>query len=127
MSFRIAESVARMDAARALVYAAGRMVDAGQDARRLVSEAKKVATEAAWSTVNDAMQVLGGIGYTDVFPVERMLRDLRLALIWTGTNEIMNLLVQHEYAKELLGAPGRSRDIEGDATHAEACDEKVYE
>ena len=127
VSFRIAESVARMDAARALVYAAGRMVDAGQDARRLVSEAKKVATEAAWSTVNDAMQVLGGIGYTDVFPVERMLRDLRLALIWTGTNEIMNLLVQHEYAKELLGAPGRSRDIEGDATHAEACDEKVYE
>jgi len=127
VSFRIAESVARMDAARALVYAAGRMVDAGLDARRLVSEAKKVATEAAWATVNDAMQVMGGIGYTQVFPVERMLRDLRLALIWTGTNEIMNLLVQHEYAKELLGAPGRSRDIEADATHAEAEEEKVYE
>ncbi len=127
VSFRIAESVARMDAARALVYAAGCMVDANLDARRLVSEAKKVATEAAWATVNDAMQVMGGIGYTDVFPVERMLRDLRLALIWTGTNQIMNLLVQHEYAKELLGAPGRSRDIEADATHAEAEEEKVFE
>ena len=127
VSFRIAESVARLDAARALVYAAGRTVDAGLDGRRLVSEAKKVATEAAWATVNDAMQVMGGIGYTQVFPVERMLRDLRLALIWTGTNEIMNLLVQHEYAKELLGAPGRSRDIEADATHAEAEEEKVYE
>ncbi len=127
VSFRIAESVARMDAARALVYAAGRTVDAGQDARRLVSEAKKVATEAAWATVNDAMQVMGGIGYTDVFPVERMLRDLRLALIWTGTNEIMNLLVQHEYAKELLGTRRRSRNIEADASHAEAEEEKVYE
>ena len=127
VSFRIAESVARMDAARALVYTAGRMVDAGLDARRLVSEAKKVATEAAWATVNDAMQVMGGIGYTEVFPVERMLRDVRLALIWTGTNEIMNLLVQHEYAKELLGAPGRTRAIEADATHAEATEEIVYE
>ena len=127
VSFRIAESVARLDAARALVYAAGCTVDAGLDGRRLVSEAKKVATEAAWATVNDAMQVMGGIGYTQVFPVERMLRDLRLALIWTGTNEIMNLLVQHEYAKELLGAPGLARNIEADATHAEAEDEKVFE
>ena len=127
VSFRIAESAARMDAARALVFAAGRTVDAGLDARRLVSEAKKVATEAAWATVNDAMQVMGGIGYTEVFPVERMLRDLRLALIWTGTNEVMNLLVQHEYAKELLGAAGKSRDIEADATHAEAEEEKVFE
>lgn len=127
VSFRIAESVARLDAARALCFVAGRMADAGLDARRLVSEAKKVSTEAAWATVNDAMQVMGGIGYTDVFPVERMLRDVRLALIWTGTNEVMNLLVQHEYARELLGKPSKVRDVELDATHADAAEEKVYE
>jgi alkylation response protein AidB-like acyl-CoA dehydrogenase len=45
-------------------------------ALRLVSEAKKMATAASWATVNDAMQVMGGIGYTEVFPVERMLPDL---------------------------------------------------
>jgi acyl-CoA dehydrogenase len=127
VSFRIAESAARTDAARALCYVAGRTVDAGLDGRRLVSEAKKVATEAAWATVNDAMQIMGGIGYTDVFPVERMLRDVRLAMIWTGTNEIMNLLVQHEYAKELMARSSTVRDVERDATHADAVDEKVYE
>jgi hypothetical protein len=127
VSFRIAESAARTDAARALCFVAGRTVDAGLDARRLVSEAKKVATEAAWATVNDAMQVMGGIGYTEVFPVERMLRDVRLALIWTGTNEIMNLLVQHEYAKELLGRKAKVRDVELDARRCDAEDEKVYE
>jgi alkylation response protein AidB-like acyl-CoA dehydrogenase len=127
VSFRIAESVARLDAARALAWVAGRTVDAGLDARRLVSEAKKVATEAAWATVNDAMQILGGIGYTNVFPVERLMRDGRLALIWTGTNEIMNLLIQHEYAKELLERPAASRNIEQDAIAADADEEKVYE
>jgi hypothetical protein len=127
VSFRIAESATRMDAARALCFAAGKTVESGHDARRLVSEAKKVATEAAWATVNDAMQIMGGIGYTHVFPVERMLRDVRLALIWTGTNEIMNLLVQHEYAKELLGRSYKVRDVEMDAIAAEAAEEKIYE
>jgi acyl-CoA dehydrogenase len=127
VSFRIAESATRIDAARALCFAAGRTVDAGLDARRLVSEAKKVSTEAAWDTVNDAMQIMGGIGYTHVFPVERMMRDVRLALIWTGTNEIMNLLVQHEYAKELLGRSYKVRDVELDALAADAIDEKIYE
>lgn len=42
------------------------------------------------------MQIVGGIGYTNVFPIERMLRDARLATIWTGTSEIMNLIIQHE-------------------------------
>jgi hypothetical protein len=127
VSFRIAESAARLDAARALAFVAGRTVDAGLDGRRLVSEAKKVGTEAAWATVNDAMQILGGIGYTSVFPVERMLRDLRLSMIWTGTNEIMNLLVHHEYTKELLGSRVAVRDVERDATDADATEEKVYE
>lgn len=42
------------------------------------------------------MQILGGIGYTQVYPVERMLRDIGLGIIWTGSNEIMKLLIQHE-------------------------------
>ena len=93
----------------------------------MVSESKKFATEMAWKVVNDAMQVLGGIGYTDVFPVERLLRDTRLIMIWTGTNEIMDLVIQHEFYKEFSKAGIQGRDLEADATNAEAPDEKIYE
>lgn len=127
VSFKVADSLTALDAARALALAAGRVADSAVDPRRLVSEAKKAATEAGWQAVNDAMQILGGIGYTDVFPVERMLRDMRLAMIWTGTNEIMNLLIQHEYYRELLATGRGRRDPEADAGSAAAEAEKVYE
>ncbi len=126
VSFKIADSIALLDAARALAYVAARQIDAGLDARRLVSETKKTATEAAWTIVNHAMQVLGGIGYTDVYPIERLLRDVRLMMIWTGSNEIMNLLIQHEYYREVLERAPEVRDVEQDA-NAEAAAEKVYE
>ncbi len=130
VSFQIADSLARLDAARALVHYTARAIDAGDApgrVRRLVSESKKVATETAWHVVNAAMQVMGGIAYTNVYPIERLLRDARLMMIWTGTNEIMNLVIQHEYYKELLGAPSPARDVEMDAVNAEAEGEKVYE
>ena len=129
VSFKVADSVTLLDAARGLLYGAARSVDADDDprrSRRLVSEAKKFATDSAWKVVNHAMQIMGGIGYTDVYPIERLLRDTRLIMIWTGTNEVMDLIIQHEYYKELLpGRPG-VRDVELDAPQAEA-DEKVYE
>jgi hypothetical protein len=73
------------------------------------------------------MQIMGGIGYTDVYPIERLLRDVRLITIWTGTNEIMNLIIQHEYYKELLSQPPAGRDLEADAPAADQEEEKVYE
>ncbi len=130
VSFQIAESITRLDAARALTYETACAIDAGDDprrVRRLVSESKKCATTMAWDVVNAAMQVMGGIGYTNVYPIERLLRDARLMMIWTGTNEIMNLVIQHEYYKELLAAPTVARDVELDAENAEAEGEKVYE
>ncbi|RLD96466.1 MAG: acyl-CoA dehydrogenase, partial [Aquificota bacterium] len=74
VSFKVADAMMDLDAARGLVYLAAKMADSGQDARRLVSEAKRFSTEMAWRVVNHAMQILGGIGYTQVFPVERLLR-----------------------------------------------------
>jgi alkylation response protein AidB-like acyl-CoA dehydrogenase len=130
VSFKVADSVTLLDAARGLVYGAARSVDSDDDprrSRRLVSEAKKFATDACWQVVNHAMQILGGIGYTDVYPIERMLRDTRLIMIWTGTNEVMDLIIQHEYYKELLGSPEVTRDAEQDAPEAEQAEEKVYE
>ena len=115
-------------AARALTLSAGSAAQARlPSARRLVSEAKRFATETAWEVVNLAMQIVGGIGYTNVFPIERLLRDTRLTQIWTGTNEIMNLLIQHEYYREVLGDPNLGRQVEADAAEADAADEKVYE
>jgi alkylation response protein AidB-like acyl-CoA dehydrogenase len=130
VSFKVAESLTRLDAARALVAATARLIDAGDDpgrVRRYVSESKKFATEAAWDVINHAMQILGGIGYTNVYPVERMLRDSRLMMIWTGTNEIMNLVIQHEFYREFLHAQPSGRPSEGDAAEAEREEEKVFD
>lgn len=130
VNFKVAESLTRLDAARALVRETARIVDSLGNSgyvRRMVSESKKFATETAWSVVNDAMQIMGGIGYTNVYPIERLLRDARLMIIWTGTNEIMNLVIQHEYYRELLASAPAARDVEADAPNAEAEGEKVYE
>jgi len=126
ISFMIADGITKLDAARALVNMAARAVDAGaSNMRRLVSEAKKFATDAAWEIANIAMQVMGGIGYTDVYPIEKAVRDIRLTQIWTGTNEIMNLLVQHEYYGEVLADKSDCRNVEDDAMNANDT-EKVY-
>ncbi len=116
VSFTVADAITELDAARALTYMAARSVDEkAPNARRLVSEAKRHATEMAWNVVNQAMQVMGGIGYTGVYPVERALRDTRLGLIWTGTSEIMNLMIQHEYYSEVLDGTYERRKMEQDA------------
>ena len=116
VSFNIADSITQLDAARALTYMAAQAVDANApNSRRLVSEAKRFATESAWKVVNNAMQVMGGIGYTQVYPIERALRDTRLSLIWTGTSEIMNLMIQHEYFQEVLSDTYDRRKMEQDA------------
>jgi alkylation response protein AidB-like acyl-CoA dehydrogenase len=118
VSFLVADSITQLDAARGLTYLAARAVDdKDPNVRRIVSEAKRFATEAAWNVVNNAMQIMGGIGYTDVYPIERALRDTRLALIWTGTSQIMNLLIQHEYYDQVLNQPYDRRKLEQDAMH----------
>lgn len=129
VSFKIADSITKLDAGRALAQTAARAADEGVDPRQIVSEAKDYCTQVAWEVVNKAMQILGGIGYTQVFPVERLMRDIRLGKIWTGSNEIMKLLVQHEAYKdfeEQLGT-GKDRDLEQDAIEVEKAAEKVYD
>lgn len=129
VSFKISESLTLLDAARALNHAVGVTIESGASAgvvRRLVSEAKKFSTETAWKVVNHAMQILGGIGYTDIYPVERLLRDVRLITIWTGANEIMDLVIQHEFYKEFLAEKPRGRNVEADTVGADFPEEKVY-
>ena len=121
----VAESVTLLDAARGIVYAAAKTVDSGLPHRRMVSEAKKFATDAAWEISNMSLRIMGGIGYTTVYPVERLVRDARLIQIWTGTNEVMSQIIQHEYYQELLNLPP-GRDLEKDAYDAEGESEKCF-
>jgi alkylation response protein AidB-like acyl-CoA dehydrogenase len=128
VSFMVADAITQLDAARAIIYMAARAVDVdAPNRRRLVSEAKKFATDTAWQVSNLAMQIMGGIGYTDIYPIERMVRDYRLTQIWTGTNEIMNLLIQHEYYDEVLEDKRPGRDVEQDAISSDAEAEKVFD
>jgi alkylation response protein AidB-like acyl-CoA dehydrogenase len=131
VSFQIAEAAMLLDAARAMVYTTSRAVDADvpmPHARRLVSETKKFVTESCQKVAHNAMQVMGGIGYTDVFPVERIVRDLRLASIWTGTNEVMAAITASEWYREhregRSGAPERAHV--DDAASADAAGERDY-
>jgi len=130
VNFKIAESLIKLEAMMSLIYVTAKAIDSGVPhgrMRRMVSESKKFATEAAWEIANNAMQVMGGIAYTNVYPIERFVRDCRLLSIWTGTNEIMNLIIQHEYYKELQMEVKGKRNVEMDAPEAFNEEEKVYE
>ncbi|TFF93710.1 MAG: acyl-CoA dehydrogenase, partial [Promethearchaeota archaeon] len=129
VSFNIADSITLLDAARSIVLNTARTIDAGAPPalqRRLVSESKKFSTKSCWDVINKSMQVMGGIGYTTVYPIERILRDSRIGEIWTGTTEIMNLIIQHEYYKDILSEKWLGRDIEKDAIDSDAEEEKHF-
>lgn len=136
VSFKIAESLTALSNSAALVYEASKAADALEAkrvsmayARKLISMAKLNSTEAMWQTVNSAMQIMGGIGYTTVYPLERLLRDARLGLIWTGSSEVMKMIIQHEYVKE-ISKPEYWTDrriVEQDALDFKLVEEKVYE
>ncbi len=132
VSFQVAEAATLLDAARAMCHATAVAVDKGASdgrVRRMVSETKKFVTESCQKAAHHAMQVMGGIGYTNIFPVERIVRDLRLASIWTGTNEVMAMIIASEWYQEYhrRKQTGQERDVELDAAQADAADEKIYE
>ncbi len=135
ISFKLAESIALLQSASSMVFVASKAADQLERGkadlayvRKLVSIAKLQSTEAMWKIVNDSMQMLGGIGYTTVYPVERLLRDSRLGLIWTGSSEVMKLIIQHEFIKEFTDKNygTTKREIEKDALDFRLEDEKVY-
>ncbi len=132
VSFQIAEASMLIDASRSFVYTTCKTVDSNADLaikRRLISEANKFVTESCQKVAHNAMQVMGGIGYTNVYSIERIARDLRLATIWTGTNEVKSMIIAHELYQELSKAKQAEpiRDYEMDAEEADAIDEKIYE
>jgi butyryl-CoA dehydrogenase len=133
VGFKVADCALMLDAARSMVYTTSLAIDSGKThpgrVRRMVSQSKKFVTEAAWEIANNCMQAVGGIGYTSVFPLERIVRDIRLSMIWVGTNEIMQMIIQNEWYKEYDKVLSKEpvRDVENDAANAHESEEKVYE
>ena len=89
----LAEMRVQTDAARMLVYRAGALKDAGKPNATETSIAKLYATEAAVSCANTAIQVHGGSGYVDDYPVERYFRDVRVTTLYEGTSQIQQLII----------------------------------
>jgi alkylation response protein AidB-like acyl-CoA dehydrogenase len=102
VSFLLAEMASRVESARATYLAAARRCDAGLPFTRASAIAKLVATEAAMRVTTDAVQVLGGAGYTVDHPVERYMREAKVTEIFEGTSQIQKLVIGR---KLLTGKP----------------------
>src|SRR5690606_63060 len=93
LGFLLADMAAAVDSARATYLDAARRRDAGLPYSRQASVAKLVATDAAMKVTTDAVQVFGGYGYTQDFPVERYMREAKVMQIFEGTNQIQRLVI----------------------------------
>ena len=97
----LADMATQLEAARALVYAAARHIDAHSKKISKVSAMSKVfATDMAMKVTTDAVQVLGGYGYMKEYPVEKMMRDAKILQIYEGTNQIQRNVIGQELNKE---------------------------
>ena len=99
LGFVLADMAAAVDSARATYLDAARRRDAGRPYSRHASVAKLVATDAAMKVTTDAVQVLGGYGYTRDFPLERYMREAKIMQIFEGTNQIQRLVISRQLAR----------------------------
>ena len=93
LEFLLADMAAAVESARATYLHAARLRDRGRPFRQQASIAKLIATDAAMKVTTDAVQVLGGAGYTRDFPVERYMREAKVLQIFEGTNQIQRLVI----------------------------------
>ena len=105
VNFKIADMAVKIHAARLMLLRTARMIDRGMKVSKESAMTKLFLSEAAFEVSNMALQILGGIGYTKKYPVERFVRDLRISMIGAGSSEIMRFLIQREVYKELLKKP----------------------
>jgi alkylation response protein AidB-like acyl-CoA dehydrogenase len=99
LGFVLADMAAAVESARATVLEAARRRDRGLPFSRQASIAKLIATDAAMSVTTDAVQVLGGYGYTKDFPVERYMREAKVMQIFEGTNQIQRMVIARSLAR----------------------------
>jgi alkylation response protein AidB-like acyl-CoA dehydrogenase len=93
ISFLLADLAAAVESSRATYLYAARLRDAGRPFSRAAAVAKLVATDSAMRVTTDAVQILGGYGYTKDFPLERYLREAKVTQIFEGTNQVQRLVI----------------------------------
>jgi alkylation response protein AidB-like acyl-CoA dehydrogenase len=103
LAFVLADMAAAVESARATVLAAARRRDQGLPFSREASIAKLVATDNAMKVTTDAVQVLGGYGYTRDFPVERYMREAKVMQIFEGTNQIQRMVIARHLERDTRG------------------------
>jgi alkylation response protein AidB-like acyl-CoA dehydrogenase len=99
----LADMETKCEAARGLLYKVGQMIDegdSGPELTKLSAMAKLYCTDVAMEVTTDAVQVLGGYGYIQEYPLERMMRDAKITQIYEGTNQIQRLVIAREMLKE---------------------------
>jgi alkylation response protein AidB-like acyl-CoA dehydrogenase len=100
LQFMLADMATAVAAARALYLAAARRKDAGQPYGQQAAMAKLLATDTAMRVTTDAVQVLGGYGYVEDFPAERLMREAKVLQIVEGTNQVQRMVIGRELARQ---------------------------
>jgi alkylation response protein AidB-like acyl-CoA dehydrogenase len=99
----LADMETKCEAARGLLYKVGMMIDEGapdDELTKISAMAKVYCTDVAMEVTTDAVQILGGYGYMQEYPLERMMRDAKITQIYEGTNEIQRLVIARQMLKE---------------------------
>ncbi|HEY3563459.1 MAG TPA: acyl-CoA dehydrogenase family protein [Casimicrobiaceae bacterium] len=99
VSFRLADMATQVDVARQMVWHAAALRDAGEPCLKEAAMAKLFASEMAERVVSEALQIHGGYGYVEDFPVERIYRDVRVCRIYEGTSDVQRMLIAREVLK----------------------------
>jgi len=103
IQFMLADMATQIEAARALIYAAARMVDSGsKDISKASAMSKLFASDVAMKVTVDAVQIFGGYGYMRDYPVEKYMRDAKITQIYEGTNQIQRNVIALQLIKENL-------------------------
>lgn len=100
LQFMLSDMATDTEASRLLVHTAAASLDSGEPNSKLCSMAKLKATDTAMKVTTDAVQVLGGVGYTAEYPVERFMRDAKVLQIVEGTNQIQRMVIARHLKKE---------------------------
>ena len=99
--FMLADMATDLEASRALLYlAAAKVTEGAPDKTKFAAMAKRLATDNGSKIVNDALQLFGGYGYLQDYPIERFWRDLRVHSILEGTNQVMRMIVSRELLRQ---------------------------
>jgi len=102
IQFMLADMATQLEAGRALIYSAARMIDSGaKNIAKISAMSKMFASDVCMKITTDAVQIFGGYGYMREYPVEKLMRDAKITQIYEGTNQIQRGIIASHLIKEL--------------------------